>query len=112
MPGGDRRGPAGFGPMSGRRMGYCAGYEVPGFANWGPGRGGGFGYGRGMGRGFGAGRGFGRGYGRGFAAYDLPVAAPYSEASEKTFIQNEINVLKEQLESFEARLSELNKEEK
>lgn len=44
MPGGNRRGPMGEGPMSGRGMGYCAGYDRPGFANgggaWG-GRGGG-----------------------------------------------------------------------
>lgn len=30
MPGGDRTGPSGAGPMTGRRMGYCAGFEVPG----------------------------------------------------------------------------------
>jgi hypothetical protein len=33
MPGGDKTGPLGLGPMSGRAAGYCAGYEVPGFAN-------------------------------------------------------------------------------
>ena len=32
MPGGDRTGPFGYGPMTGRRMGYCAGYDRPGFA--------------------------------------------------------------------------------
>ena len=49
MPGGDRTGPAGFGPMSGRALGYCAGYEIPGFSNPGFGRGYGFGRGRGGG---------------------------------------------------------------
>lgn len=45
MPFGDRTGPAGAGPRSGRGMGYCAGFGVPGFANrpgwgfWGRGRG-------------------------------------------------------------------------
>ena len=53
MPGGDRTGPAGLGPMTGRAAGYCAGYPVPGFMNpvggrgywgWGRGRGGGRGW--------------------------------------------------------------------
>ena len=34
MPRGDGSGPAGLGPMTGRGAGYCAGYPVPGFANW------------------------------------------------------------------------------
>lgn len=33
MPRGDGTGPLGFGPMTGRGAGYCAGYRVPGFAN-------------------------------------------------------------------------------
>ena len=33
MPGGDRTGPGGMGPMTGRAAGYCAGYQVPGFMN-------------------------------------------------------------------------------
>ncbi|MCE5249024.1 DUF5320 domain-containing protein [bacterium] len=33
MPGGDRTGPLGLGPMTGRAAGYCAGYGVPGFMN-------------------------------------------------------------------------------
>ena len=33
MPAGNRRGPMGMGPMSGRGAGYCAGYEMPGYAN-------------------------------------------------------------------------------
>jgi hypothetical protein len=53
MPGGDRTGPAGLGPMTGRAAGFCAGYAVPGFMNpvggrgywgWGRGRGGGRGW--------------------------------------------------------------------
>jgi hypothetical protein len=51
MPGGDRTGPAGMGPMTGRAAGYCAGYPAPGFVN--PVPGGGFwGWGRGGGRGW------------------------------------------------------------
>jgi len=33
MPRGDGRGPVGYGPMTGRGLGYCAGFQVPGFAN-------------------------------------------------------------------------------
>jgi hypothetical protein len=33
MPRGDRTGPAGMGPMTGRAAGYCAGSGTPGFMN-------------------------------------------------------------------------------
>ena len=33
MPRGDRTGPMGMGPMTGRAAGYCAGNAVPGFMN-------------------------------------------------------------------------------
>ncbi len=62
MPGGDRTGPLGLGPRTGRGMGYCSGYNRPGFMNRWFGR---FGFGR-FGRGFSRGRGFGRGFGRGW----------------------------------------------
>jgi hypothetical protein len=64
MPGGDRMGPMGAGPRTGRAAGYCAGYGMPGFANAGFGWGHGYGPGRGYGRGWGMG--FGRGGGRGW----------------------------------------------
>jgi hypothetical protein len=41
MPGGDRTGPLGKGPMTGRGMGYCTG--VTGFGRFGKSRGRGFG---------------------------------------------------------------------
>jgi len=31
MPRGDRTGPDGMGQMTGRGLGYCAGYDSPGF---------------------------------------------------------------------------------
>ncbi len=62
MPRGDKTGPAGQGPMTGRELGYCAGYNQPGYATTCPKKG------FGNGRGFGAGRGFrqcnGQGFGR------------------------------------------------
>ena len=33
MPRGDRTGPAGLGPMTGRAAGFCAGYPMPGYMN-------------------------------------------------------------------------------
>jgi len=85
MPGGDRTGPLGYGPMTGRGMGLCGGNPSPGYMFGGPG----LGLGRGFGRGFGLGRGFGRGmgFGRGrgwrragfgsFWDYPYPSNMPY-----------------------------------
>ncbi|MGB8953208.1 MAG: DUF5320 domain-containing protein [Candidatus Aminicenantales bacterium] len=91
MPMGDRKGPWGLGPRSGRGLGYCSGYPYPGFMNPGPG----FLFGRGIGRGFGRGLGFGRGrgfwragYGWGYPyppemmyGYPFPLAYPYGISS-------------------------------
>lgn len=38
MPRGDRMGPAGMGPMTGRAAGYCTGNAMAGFMNFVPGR--------------------------------------------------------------------------
>ena len=100
MPRGDRTGPAGEGPKTGRQMGYCVGNEHTGFINmpynW---RGG---YGTGYRSGFGYGRGPGLGFRHGFENYyreNIP------DVSEKTMIENEIRILKDQLSSLEERLS-------
>lgn len=55
MPGGDRTGPLGYGPMTGRAGGFCAGGAPYGRVGYGSGRGFGFGYCRGY-RAFGWGR--------------------------------------------------------
>ncbi len=94
MPRGDRTGPEGSGPQTGRAMGYCSGSNAPGFTRGYSGRG--MGYGRGMGRGYarggpvrgffgrvfgsgqgramgfggGRGRGMGRGMGGGYGYYE------------------------------------------
>lgn len=53
MPRGDGTGPGGLGPMTGRALGYCAGFGTPGSMNFAPGRSyWGWGRGRGGGRGF------------------------------------------------------------
>jgi len=96
MPRGDRTGPAGEGPLTGRRMGYCAGYDHPGFNNLERG------YGRGFRGGFGHGRGSGLGFRHGYGHY-YHESVP--DVSEKTLIENEIRILKDQLSSLEERLS-------
>ncbi len=85
MPRGDGTGPEGLGPMTGRGLGYCAGFDSPGFTK-GVGRGQGRGLARGRGRGIGRGlaRGFrgGRGRGRGFVPpveRPAPPAVPYTQ---------------------------------
>jgi hypothetical protein len=84
MPAGDRTGPRGMGPRSGRAAGYCAGFEMPGYANPVPDRG--FGMGSGPGRGFGGRGGGGRGWRHMFHATGKPgwmrfggYAAPYQK---------------------------------
>jgi hypothetical protein len=104
MPRGDRTGPEGFGSMTGRQMGYCVGNDRPGFENSSRG----FGRGRGSGRGFGGGMGNHFGYGRGNRYYS-EGAIP--NVSEKTLLENEVKILKEQLNSMEKQLSNLSKKD-
>lgn len=107
MPGGDRTGPVGYGPMTGRRLGLCAGYSNPGYSN--------FRYGRGFrrGAGFGFGRGFHR-FGRRlwFNEYDqIPNFQPNIE-QEKQQLELLAENLEEQLKEVKARLLEISKEKK
>ena len=106
MPRGDRTGPMGAGPMTGRGAGYCAGYSVPGYMNPVPSRGWGFGYGAGWGRGRGWGRGFGRGFGWRWAVspYSYPVV-PYTPGVRP---QQETDILKEQAKAMQEELSAIN----
>jgi hypothetical protein len=124
MPRGDRTGPSGLGPMTGRAAGYCAGYPVPGFMN--PIRG----FGRGPGRG--RGRGGGRGFARGWWAYppvpmrplyiDTPPSPPVIQPAspeqevaalenyqkelegEKADIEQEMNQIKSRIDEIKAKL--------
>ena len=121
MPRGDGTGPGGLGPMTGRAAGYCAGYPVAGFMNPYVGRPGlGFGYGRGFGTGLG--RGYGRGFRSGYAypiAYVPPVYGgggfyqpPAETKQEMEMLSEEAKYLKEQLETINKRITELEKSEK
>ena len=123
MPGRDRTGPAGFGPMTGRGAGYCAGYPVAGFAN--PVFGRGYGFGRGFGGGGRGGRGrrnqfYATGlygwqrasygypalgtYGGGAPGYGVPYGVPATPTKEQ-----ELDMLKGQAEHLEDTLEGINK---
>ena len=107
MPGGDRTGPSGQGPLTGRRMGYCVGEDRPGYMY-----NSGYGYGRGWGRGLGFGRGFRHGYGQGRGiGYGNFYQESIPDVSEKTLLENEIKILKEQLSSLENRLTGMEKKD-
>ena len=129
MPFGDRTGPAGMGPRTGRGAGYCSGYGMPGYMNRGVGVGYGLGYGwgRGYGRGMGYGRGGGfgwrhiyyatgvhglgrGGYGGWWGGYAPPVAYPVN-TDEATYLKQEADYLEKTLESIKSRLDELAKKE-
>ncbi|NOZ12296.1 MAG: DUF5320 domain-containing protein [Acidobacteria bacterium] len=103
MPYGDHSGPMGYGPRTGRGMGFCNGYDAPGAVNGGR-MGGGFG--RGFARGMGRGMGRGFGFHRGFApVWGAPVSVP--AVDEKQFLENEVDALSRQLEAVKSRLAQL-----
>lgn len=101
MPGGDRTGPAGSGPKTGRGLGYCADNEQPGYATAQSSQR----FGRGIsGRGRGwrnrFNTGFGRGRGRGgFGA--LPVSDNQDFEALKTENQELHSVLQQILEKLD-----------
>lgn len=118
MPGGDKTGPTGAGPMTGRGAGYCSGAGAPGYSN--PGFGGGFGRMRGGGFGVGRGMGGGRGHRHWYWATGLPGWArggrgwAYGSANQRAVApdavgqDNELAFLREQADYLEASLKEVN----
>ncbi|MBE3582203.1 MAG: DUF5320 domain-containing protein [Thermoanaerobacteraceae bacterium] len=110
MPRGDRTGPWGLGPMTGRRAGYCAGFPVPGFMN--PGWWGGFRrFWGGLGRGwrhmyYATGLpGWMRG---GWWAPPFPGAAPYPEEfPEVEVLKQQASLLEQQLQAIRAQIEAL-----
>ncbi len=99
MPRGDRTGPMGAGPLTGRAAGYCAGFAAPGYANFGGGRGRGMGYGRGGG-------GFGRGFGRGGIGPAVPAVAPTGD-QELAVLKQQSQQLQADMELIQSRIREL-----
>jgi len=92
MPQGDRTGPEGQGPMTGRAMGSCAGFNMPGFVN--PR------FARGLGR--------GRGIGRRARNRQIQQVQPVvTEKQEKQFLEQELDALKEEMKEVEKRLKEV-----
>ena len=120
MPLGDRTGPLGLGPMTGRGAGYCAGYPVPGYLNPIPGRGW-FGWGRGW---FGRGRGWRHwywatglpGWARAwigypaFEAWPYPYPASITPKEELASLQDQAEILRRKLEEVNRRIETLEKE--
>lgn len=114
MPGLDRSGPMGAGPMTGGRKGLCGSKRdaatMPGY------HGGGFGYGRGMGNrhSFGACQGRGRGAGRFFGQGTVPAAYgsgyAMSKVDEMSVLRTDAEVMKNSLEAIQRRIDELEKE--
>jgi hypothetical protein len=117
MPRGNRTGPAGMGPMTGRGLGYCAGYGAPGYANPAPG----FGLGRDPDW-----RGGGRGWRHQYYATGLPGWArfgyalawrtgpgwrPMTTDEEVELLKHQAQVLQQELDAVAKRLVELEKEE-
>jgi uncharacterized protein DUF5320 len=119
MPRGDRSGPNGMGPMTGRAAGFCSGFDMPGFMNpMG---------GRGMGRGRGGGRGLGRGFGNAsypawtntdsFATPEKDVLTPpqHSQAPVDTTpgsfeqLTHELHSMAKSLESLHNRIDAMEK---
>ena len=114
MPFGDGTGPSGMGPLTGRRVGYCAGFPTAGaFKSLGRG------YGFGFGRGFGQGRGFrhrfwatgmpGSAWAQGAAQPypSMPPFFPVEQVDEGKILKQQAGYLKAQLEDIQARLAEL-----
>jgi len=108
MPGRDQTGPLGFGPMTGHRAGYCAGFDAPELANPTPGYRTQFGYRRFGGR--------GGGWRHGYHATSQPgwgragFAHPGREL-EMAGLENEAEWLKNQLEAIKRRIEELGRKD-
>ena len=107
MPRGNRTGPDGAGPMTGRGVGYCNGYDSPGFTR-GSGRGMGGGFSRGFGRGFRRFAGFGNGvrnfFGRNRVYNDYEdnyAQNPINPEDEKQMLKDELDIIQKRLEYLE-----------
>ncbi len=114
MPRGDRTGPWGGGPRTGRNLGYCTGFSSPGYM-------------KGMGMGWGRGRGYGRGgwnrwgRGRNNGPFHFPLYAsdekqtwPFTPTPEKEseYLKELVSNMKEEIKMLEKRITELSEQSK
>jgi hypothetical protein len=101
----------GQGSRTGRAIGFCSGYDTPGYAKgFGGGmvRGSGFGKGRGMGMGYGRSRNFGSAFAGDFQGF--PRTQPISKHDEIKLLKSQAESLKHSQQDIEKRLRELEKE--
>lgn len=98
MPRGDGTGPMGFGPMTERAAGHCAGYGMPGFMNPVPGFGAGARFGRGRGGGF---------WGHGGGFYGAPAVPAMTKEQQGETLKRQAEFLEEQLDSVKKHMEEL-----
>ncbi len=103
MPGGDRTGPVGNGPFTGRGLGYCVSNQAPVSPAYG--------------RGLGNRRGFARGLRRGYGNYPYPAPlynnGPENRESDVAYLketarslENELNHVKDQIGKLEDKETE------
>jgi hypothetical protein len=98
MPGMDRTGPMGQGPLTGRGFGPC---------NGGSGQGGGFGRGFRMGFGAGMGRGAGRGFRWRTGGFAAQQSVELSREDQRKILEQELSDLESEKEALKKRLEEL-----
>ena len=111
MPGFDRSGPMGAGPLTGGGRGRCNPATAGTVSPYAYGFGRGFGLRRGFRGGFGRGIGAGRGYGQGYGSYPA-VAGPIAfmePADEIEMLKAEADYLKNSLMAIEKRIQGLAK---
>ena len=98
MPAGDRTGPLGQGPRTGRASGFCSGYNTPGNVTS---------FGGGMGRG----RGFDQNWnpGNSFAGFHqgFPWGPTMTKEDEIRLLKSQSEYLKHSQKEIEKRLNEL-----
>lgn len=98
MPGGDRTGPLGAGPRTGRGMGYCSGSNLPGYTNAAADFSSRFGIGN---------RGRGRGWRNRFYATGIPGWVSPTAEQETANLKAQADSLKAQLDAIQKRIEEL-----
>ena len=93
MPSGNRSGPFGIGPMTGRAAGYCSGSDTPGSATFGH---------RGRGRGQASGRGFARFLPAGILSEEATTDQPAEMKARASRLEAILDSLRRRITAMEA----------